>query len=246
MRKPLVIANWKMQGSRPRNASLVANVRRGLGELALPVDIVLCPSFVYLAEVAVLLEGSPLRLGAQDLSEREAGAHTGDIAGEMLKELGCEFVIVGHSERRAEHGETDEQVARKCVRAKAAGLEPVLCVGETLAQREAGETSAVVVRQVDAVLKVWPDVQPLVIAYEPVWAIGTGKTATSAQVQEVHALIRQRLGSRGAKSRILYGGSVKADNAAALFAQPDVDGGLVGGASLEAESFVAICRAATR
>jgi len=250
MRKPLVIANWKMHGSRPGNAALLANVRRGLGDdgSKQSVDVVICPPFVYLAEVAVLLEGSALQLGAQDLSPSEAGAHTGDVAGEMLRELGCQYVLVGHSERRAEHQESDALVAQKYWRAIAAGLEPVLCVGETLAQREAGQTMQVVAAQLDAVLK-GSKGQPsglgnMVIAYEPVWAIGTGKTAAAAQVQEVHQFIRQRLGASGEKSRILYGGSVKPENAAELFRQPDVDGGLIGGASLEANDFVAICRAA--
>jgi triosephosphate isomerase len=246
MRKPLVIANWKMHGSRPANASLVAHIRRRLGEGDAGVDVALCPPFVYLAEVAVLLEGSALQLGAQDLSASEAGAHTGDVAGEMLRELACRYVLVGHSERRAEHGETDALVARKYGRAIAAGLQPVLCVGETLAEREAGQTLAVVTAQLEAVLREQKSSSAMVIAYEPVWAIGTGQTATEAQVQEVHQFIRQRLGARGESSSILYGGSVKPENAAGLFRQPDVDGGLIGGASLEAESFVAICRAASR
>lgn len=245
MRKPLVIANWKMHGSRPANASLVAHIRRGLGDGNTALEVAVCPPFVYLAEVAVLLEGSTLQLGAQDISASEAGAHTGDVAGEMLRELACSYVLVGHSERREEHGESDALVARKYWRAIAAGLQPVLCVGETLAQREAGQTLAVIGAQLDAVLQ--PSrTEAMVLAYEPVWAIGTGKTASEAQVQEVHHFIRQRLGVRGENSRILYGGSVKPENAAGLFSQPDVDGGLIGGASLEAESFVAICRAASR
>lgn len=245
MRKPLVIANWKMHGSRPANASLVAHIRRGLGEGDPGVEVAICPPFVYLAEVAVLLEGSALQLGAQDLSSSEAGAHTGDVAGEMLRELACHYVLVGHSERRAEHGESDALVAQKYGRAIAAGLQPVLCVGETLPQRETGQTLAVVGAQLDAVLQGQQASHAMVIAYEPVWAIGTGKTATEAQVQEVHHFIRLRLGAKGEKSSILYGGSVKPENAAGLFRQPDVDGGLIGGASLEAESFVAICRAAS-
>lgn len=250
MRKPLVIANWKMHGSRPGNAALLANIRCGLGDDSSDpaVDVAICPPFVYLVEVAVMLEGSALQLGAQDLSSSEPGAHTGEVAGEMLQELGCYYVLVGHSERRAEHQESDALVAQKYWRAIAAGLEPVLCVGETLAQREAGKTMEVVAAQLDAVLqgqKGRAGLRAMVIAYEPVWAIGTGKTATAAQAQEVHQFIRQRLGASGEKSRILYGGSVKPENAAELFRQPDVDGGLIGGASLEADDFVAICRAAS-
>lgn len=247
MRKPLVIANWKMHGSRPGNAVLLAHIRRGLGEEAstLKADVAICPPFVYLAEVAVLLEGSAIALGAQDLSPSEPGAHTGEVAGEMLQELGCHYVLVGHSERRAEHQESDALVAQKYRRAIAVGLEPVLCVGESAAQREAGQTMAVVAAQLDAVLNELKDSRDRVIAYEPIWAIGTGKTASAAQVQEVHQFIRQRLGASGEKSRILYGGSVKPENAAELFGQPDVDGGLIGGASLDANDFVAICRAAS-
>lgn len=252
MTRPLVIANWKMHGSRPGNASLLANICReledSLDKKGAP-EVVVCPSFVHLAEVAVLLEGSALQLGAQDLSASEAGAHTGDVAGEMLRELGCRFVLVGHSERRAEHGESNALVAQKYWRAIAAGLEPVLCVGETLAQREAGQTLEAVAAQLDAVLREHKGanamgLKTMVIAYEPVWAIGTGQTATAVQAQEVHRFIRQQLGGMGEKSRILYGGSVKPENAAELFRQPDVDGGLIGGASLEASDFVAICRAA--
>lgn len=251
MRKPLVIANWKMHGSRPGNASLLANIRCGLEDDGSDpaVEVAVCPPFVYLVEVAVMLEGSALQLGAQDLSVSEPGAHTGDVAGEMLEELGCHYVLVGHSERRAAHQESDDLVAQKYWRAIAAGLEPVLCVGETIAQREAGQTLHVIAAQLDAVLRGQKGsrtlgLRTMVIAYEPVWAIGTGKTATAAQVQEVHHFIRQRLGANGEESRILYGGSVKPENAAELFRQPDVDGGLIGGASLEADNFVAICRAA--
>jgi len=245
MRKPLVIANWKMHGSRPANASLLAHIRRGLGDGNPGIEVAICPPFVYLAEVAVLLEGSALQLGAQDLSASEVGAHTGDVAGEMLRELGCHYVLVGHSERRAGHQESDALVAQKYWRAIAAGLEPVLCVGETLVQREAGQTMEVVAAQLEAVLQdSKAELRSRVIAYEPVWAIGTGKTAAAAQVQEVHQFIRQRLEASGEKSHILYGGSVKPENAAELFRQPDVDGGLIGGASLEANDFVAICRAA--
>jgi len=194
-----------------------------------------------------LLDGSTMALGAQDLSAHAPGAHTGEVAAEMLKEFECGYVLVGHSERR-QQGENSALVARKYSRAVAAGLEPVLCVGESLAEREAGQTLDVVATQLDAVLQQADRNRPLVIAYEPVWAIGTGKTATAAQAQEVHRFIRQRLGAgeRSSKSRLLYGGSVKPENAAELFSQPDVDGGLIGGASLEAESFVAICRAASR
>ena len=251
MRTSLVIANWKMNGSRPGNAALLAHIRRGLEDGGAGIvtgggkalEVVICPPFVYLGDVALLLEGGQLQLGAQDLSAREPGAHTGEVAGEMLRELGCRYVLVGHSERRQDLGESDGLVAQKYQRALAAGLQPVLCVGETQAEREAGRTTEVVTRQLDAVFSTPPRI-PVIVAYEPVWAIGTGKTASVDQVQEVHSLIRQRLGAVAGESRILYGGSVKAGNAAELFHQPDVDGGLIGGASLEADAFVAICRAA--
>lgn len=213
-------------------------------------NIVLCPPFTCLDVVRDAL-GSSLGLGAQDLSAEKDGAFTGDISGEMLVDAGCTYVIVGHSERRALHGETDATVAAKFTRALDAGLRPILCVGETLAQREAGKTRDVVLTQVETVVEHAgiAAFASAVIAYEPVWAIGTGRTATAGQAQEVHAVIRERLAAHDARIAetlpILYGGSVKADNAAALFAGADVDGGLIGGASLDADSFLAICRAAS-
>jgi triosephosphate isomerase len=208
------------------------------------VEVVVCPAFVYLPMVAAHLKGSEIAWGAQDVSAHECGAHTGDIAASMLKDWSCSRVLVGHSERRVEHAETNEIVAEKFRRVIAAGLQPVLCVGETLAQREQGKTLAVVEEQLQVLLQANWDVNEVVIAYEPVWAIGTGKTATAEQAQQVHAFIRQQVEAHAISARILYGGSVNAGNAQALFAQKDIDGGLIGGASLEAESFIAICKAA--
>jgi triosephosphate isomerase len=247
-RRPLVAGNWKMYGSRAANAALVAGVRS-----ALPpgVDGVLCPPFVYLADVAAALAGSPLALGAQDLSaEAGQGAFTGEVGGAMLREVGCSHVIVGHSERRARHGEGDALVARKAAAALAAGLVPIVCVGETLEERDAGTTPAVVGRQLTAVLEACgvAAFDTLVTAYEPVWAIGTGRTASPEQAQEIHALLRGLIAARDAtiagSARLLYGGSVKAGNAAELFAMPDIDGGLIGGASLKVDEFAAILAAA--
>jgi triosephosphate isomerase len=212
--------------------------------------VVVCPPFVHLADVGRQLAGSRLVLGAQDVCAEEPGAHTGEIAASMLADAGCRYVIVGHSERRALYGEDDALVARKFQAAQRHGLVPVLCVGETLAERERGATREVVLRQLDAVLAAAGEgaFTTAVVAYEPVWAIGTGRTATPGQAQEVHALIRVRIAEKDARIaaslRVLYGGSVKADNAGLLFAMPDVDGGLIGGASLKAEEFTAICRAA--
>ena len=237
-----------MHGNR---ASATALVNGLLGKL--PKDgataVVLFPPFVHLDLVADLLTGSPVRLGGQTLSEHEQGAYTGEISGSMLREAGCDYVLVGHSERRSLYGETDETVAAKFEAALASGLTPVLCVGESLDEREADQTTAVVERQLDAVLSRC-GVESLgraIVAYEPVWAIGTGKTATPAQAQEVHAAIRARVATNDAtiagSLQILYGGSVKGDNAAELFSMPDVDGGLVGGASLDAEQVARICTA---
>jgi triosephosphate isomerase (TIM) len=248
MRKKLVAGNWKMNGSTGSNEVL-------LGELA-PADVsgasmAVFPPFPYLPQCAAQLAGSGVTLGAQDLSEFDSGAYTGEVSGQMLAELGCRLVLVGHSERRTLHGETNEQVARKAVAAHRAGLIPVVCVGETLAEREAGLTEAVVGAQVDAFTTVaGPAVLGVaVLAYEPVWAIGTGRTATPEQAQEVHAFIRARVATvdatRALALQILYGGSVKGANAATLFSMPDVDGGLVGGASLVAKEFLEIHRAAS-
>lgn len=246
MRRKLVAANWKMNGSSAANAQWVAAWRG----VAPPCDAVLCAPFVYLPQLAAGLAGSGAELGAQNLSEQPPGAFTGEIAGEMLLDVGCRWVIVGHSERRALYGETDELVAKKAARAIALGLKPIVCVGETLEQRDAGRTLAVVAAQLEAVLAQCTMEQLAcgALAYEPVWAIGTGRTATPAQAQEVHAAIRARLARAGAQAaqqtRILYGGSVKPGNAGELFTQPDIDGGLIGGASLLAADFVAICAAA--
>lgn len=246
----LVAGNWKMFGSLAANQTLVEGIRAGLGGVA-KVEVLVCPPAPYLASVGQLAAGSALKLGAQNLSAQEKeGAFTGEALGAMLKDVGCTHVIVGHSERRALFGETDAVVAQKVHAALAAGLVPILCVGETLAEREAGDTESVIGRQLDAAVALNPvaTLATLVIAYEPVWAIGTGKTASPEQAQAVHAFIRGRLAAADAKLagslRILYGGSVKPDNAAQIFAQPDVDGGLIGGASLKAADFLAICAAA--
>ena len=250
MRRYLVAGNWKMNGSRAANAALVEKTAAGMAR-SRDVEVLVCPPAVYLASVAGALQGTGIRLGGQNLCEQDKpGAFTGEIHGAMLKEAGCEYVIVGHSERRALYGETDDVVARKYRTAQACGLVPILCVGETLAQREANETEAVLKRQLDTVLGLCgvASLGQAVVAYEPVWAIGTGRNATPQQAQDAHAFLRAQVASRDARIaaalRLLYGGSVKSDNAAALFAGPDVDGGLIGGASLKADEFLAICAAA--
>jgi triosephosphate isomerase len=237
-----------MHGSRADNGLLIDAI---LGAPAHPdVDCVICPPFVYLAETARLLRGAAVKLGAQDVCADAQGAYTGEVSAAMLKDVGCDFVIVGHSERRSLYGENDLLVARKYAAAQSRGLTPILCVGEQLAEREAARTSEVVERQLDAVLALSgaASFERAVIAYEPVWAIGTGRTASPQQAEEVHHLIRQRLMRQDAKIgaglRILYGGSVKAGNARELFGQDDVDGGLIGGASLKAEEFLDIMTAA--
>jgi triosephosphate isomerase len=236
-----------MFGSLQSATELAEAVREGVTGLE-GVETGVFPPHIHLQAVAGVLAGSKVATGAQDLSQEEEGAHTGDVSARMIKEVGCHYVLAGHSERRADHGESNELVAKKFHRAKATSLEPVLCVGETLAQREAGETLQVVEAQIRAVFDE-DVVEDIIIAYEPVWAIGTGKTATPEQAQEVHAFIRNFVASMdegiAGDMRILYGGSVKPENAAELFAQDDIDGGLVGGASLKAESFIAICKAAT-
>ena len=250
MRRPLVAGNWKMNGSRERVRALVDGIQAGIGSVE-RAEVAVCPPFVYVPQVAELLAGSPIALGAQNVCDHaEEGAYTGEIAGSMLAEFGCRYVIVGHSERRNLYGESDTLVARRFAAARKAGLVPILCVGELLEERERGVTEEVVARQLDAVLELEgvEAFREAVIAYEPVWAIGTGHTATPEQAQEVHAFIRARLAERDAGvaevARILYGGSVKGSNAADLFAQPDIDGGLIGGASLKADEFLTICRAA--
>ncbi len=248
MRRKLVTGNWKMQGALAQNAQLLDAVRSGIA--AMPgVDCVVCVPFPYLAQAQQKLSGSQVKWGAQDVHQLDKGAYTGEVSAAMLCDFGCGYVIVGHSERRAYYGESSELVAEKFLAAQRAGLTPILCVGESLEQRESGITEEVVAGQLDALIRLG-GVQALrnaVVAYEPVWAIGTGKTASSAQAQAVHAFIRQRVASGDSQIAsglcILYGGSVKANNAAELFAMPDIDGGLIGGASLVADEFLAICRA---
>ncbi len=240
-----VVGNWKMHGNRAGNAELLAGLR---AEAPFVAEVAVCAPFPYLADVALSLQGSGIAWGAQDCSAHASGAYTGEVSPAMLAEFGCRYVIVGHSERRAYHGEADTLVADKAKLALAHSLTPIVCVGETLAEREAGHTDEVVKRQLSAVIHALGHcISQVVVAYEPVWAIGTGRTATPEQAQAVHALLRQQLQAATEKAgqmSLLYGGSVKADNAAALFAQPDIDGGLVGGASLKASEFAAICRAA--
>jgi triosephosphate isomerase len=248
MRKKLVAGNWKMHGSRSMAAALTEAVVNGKPDA---IDVVLFPPFPYSAELAAHHRGAAVGLGAQDVSEHAGqGAYTGEVSAAMLADIGAQWVLVGHSERRQYHGESDELVARKFAAARAGGLTPVLCVGETLAQRDAGETRAVVARQLQAVLALdgIASFDTAVIAYEPVWCIGSGRTATPELVQQVHAFIRSQLEKEDVMiarlTRLLYGGSVKAANAAELFAQADVDGGLIGGASLAASDFLGICAAA--
>ncbi len=245
MRRKLVAGNWKMHGSHPANAELLAGIA---GARPFACDVSVCVPFPYLSETAVALAGSDLRWGAQDCSAHGQGAYTGEVSCAMLAEFGCRHVIVGHSERRQHHAESDQLVADKAKMALSRGITPIVCVGETLAQRDASETEAVVKRQLSAVIHTLAHcIGEIVVAYEPVWAIGTGRTATPEQAQQVHAVLRKQLAvatPQAEQMKILYGGSVKADNAATLFAQSDVDGGLIGGASLKVADFVAICRAA--
>ncbi|MCA3222053.1 MAG: triose-phosphate isomerase [Burkholderiales bacterium] len=244
MRRKLIAANWKMNGSRTANAAWLASFD---GSRA-PCDVVVCAPFVYLPQVLAGLRAA--EAGAQNLSAEAPGAHTGEVAGEMLLDLGVRWVIVGHSERRMLYGESSQVVAAKAARALALGLRPIVCVGETLAEREAGRTLEVIGAQLEAVLARCAPAQLLAgaLAYEPVWAIGTGRTASPVQAQEVHAAIRAQVAHADAAAasqlRLLYGGSMKPANAAELLAQPDVDGGLIGGASLQAAEFAAICGAA--
>jgi triosephosphate isomerase (TIM) len=249
MRRPIVAGNWKMHGSRAENARLIEDILNGYPANA-GADCVVCPPSVYLQEVGRMLRDSPVALGAQDTCADAHGAFTGEVSAAMLKDVGCKYVLVGHSERRLIYRESDQLVARKFAAAHAKALIPVLCVGEQLSDREASRTEEVIARQLDVVLELCgPEVLGQgVVAYEPVWAIGTGRTASPQQAQDVHAFIRARIASRDARiaagTRILYGGSVKAGNAAELFGMPDVDGGLIGGASLKADEFLAILAAA--
>jgi triosephosphate isomerase len=247
MRRKLIAGNWKMNGNLAANAVLLTGIRSGLGEAR--CDVAVCVPAPYLAQCRDALAGSPARWGAQDLSVHESGAFTGEVSAGMLLDFGSRYVIVGHSERRSYHGETDETVAAKAARAVSAGLIPIVCVGETLQQREQGQTESTVARQLDTVLAAFEPEQltRIVVAFEPVWAIGTGKTATPEMAQQVHALLRMLLKERSLAAAevvpVLYGGSMKPDNAAELLAMPDIDGGLIGGASLKATDFLAIIRA---
>jgi triosephosphate isomerase len=238
-----------MNGSLESVRGLLDGIKQGLADVK-RAEVAVCPPYVYIPEVEKRLTGSEIAWGGQDLSAETSGAYTGEVAASMLNDFGCKYVIVGHSERRTYHAESDQLVAKKYAVARAAGLVPILCIGETLEEREAGTTNEVVARQLDAVIAL-EGVDALadgVIAYEPVWAIGTGKTATPEQAQEVHAFIRGRVAEKSADVaqglRILYGGSMKPGNAAELIGKPDIDGGLIGGASLKAEDFLGICTAA--
>lgn len=246
--KKLIAGNWKMNGSLAANEALVKAMLDGLQGSAPAADMALCVPAPYLAQLQSLLQGSPVAWGAQDVSAHEQGAYTGEVSVAMLKDFGCRYAIVGHSERRQYHGETDALVAAKAQRALAAGVTPIVCVGETLDEREAGQTEAVVKRQLAAVIHaVAHCTSEIVVAYEPVWAIGTGKTATPDMAQQVHAVLRAQLSAatqHPERVHILYGGSMNAANAASLLAQPDIDGGLIGGASLKAADFLQIVVAA--
>lgn len=246
MKKKLIAGNWKMNGSLAANASLLKSLLAGVGQPACQVAV--CVPSVYLAQCQSLLAGSVIELGAQDVSSHESGAFTGEIAPAMLKEFGLRYVIVGHSERRLYHLESDEVVALKAQRALACGITPIVCVGETLAEREAGRTEEVVKRQLAAVIAVNGHcISEVVVAYEPVWAIGTGLSATAEQAQHVHAVLRAQLKAATPSAdriQLLYGGSMNAANAAGLLAQADIDGGLIGGAALKPQDFLTIIAAA--
>jgi len=252
MRRSLVAANWKMHGSREFVEELLGALTSQLARDSDEVEIVVCPPAPYLSQCQALLRNSPVLLGAQNAHEASSGAFTGEVAAQMLNDFDVAMVIVGHSERRALFAETDVQIAAKCQSVIAQGMTPILCVGETLQEREAGQAQSVVAGQLNAVLDACSNafMSDAVIAYEPVWAIGTGKTATPAQAQEMHGFIRGLLEARdsdlAADMRILYGGSVNASNAAQLFAEQDIDGGLVGGASLKPEEFITICKSVSK
>lgn len=236
-----VIGNWKMHGRLDANQRLLTEVARGAENL--PAGVAVCVPFPYLAQVQSALQGSQVAWGVQDVSAHEEGAYTGEVAAGMVGEFGACYAIVGHSERRMHHGERDAVVAAKARRSLDVGLTPVVCIGETLEQREAEQTEAVVLAQLDAVLQTLSAAEAarIVVAYEPVWAIGTGRSATAEQAQHVHGLLRMRLTAKGAANvALLYGGSVKPSNAEQLFSQPDIDGGLIGGASLQSDDFLAI------
>lgn len=251
MRKAFVAGNWKLNGSLTTINTLIESIKGGLDGLT-NVTVAVCSPYVYIPQVQSLAHSSTLKWGAQDVSEHDSGAYTGEVSAPMLKEFGCQYVIIGHSERRALFGEADKTSALKFVAAQRSGLTPIFCVGESLLEREANQTETVIERQLQALLDL-VGVEALnnsVIAYEPVWAIGTGKTATPDQAQAVHAHIRQMIGhlnkSVAEQLQILYGGSVKGSNAAELFAMPDIDGGLIGGAALNADEFLTICQAGNK
>ena len=247
-RRKLIVGNWKMNGSLAANSALLADLSAGLGHAS--CDAAVCVPAPYLAQCQSILAESTLAWGAQDVSAHAVGAYTGEVAAMMLRDFACQYVIVGHSERRSYHAESSQLVAQKTVAALQVGLTPIVCVGETLAEREAGQTNAVVGQQLDAVLMLLDatDVAKVVVAYEPVWAIGTGKTATPQMAQDVHAALRLKLAAKNVEAavgvKILYGGSMKPDNAVELLAMPDIDGGLIGGAALKAVDFLAIIAAA--
>ncbi len=249
MRQRVIAGNWKMNGSRSTIVALLESLKASV-EPQSGVKWIVFPPFVYIEQVAQALENTPIAWGGQNLSDAAQGAYTGEVAGTMLRDVGCEFVLVGHSERRALYGEGDSVVAQKFVAALAAGLKPILCVGETLVEREQGLTYQVIERQLEAVIASGVSLKNAMIAYEPVWAIGTGKTASAKEAQDVHSRIRAQVAKRdealAIKLPILYGGSVKANNAQGFFAMPDVDGVLVGGASLDAQEFLEIGRASVR
>jgi triosephosphate isomerase len=248
MRQPLIAGNWKMNGSKRETVELLTGIKAGIGSISKSA-VAVCPPFPYLYLAEEMLKDTAVAYGAQDCSREEGGAFTGQVSASMLSDFGCAYVIVGHSERRIFNGETDAIIARKFELAVASGLTPILCVGETLEEREQGKTEEVVARHLDGVLdSAGADaIAQGVVAYEPVWAIGTGVTATPEQAQEVHAFLRQRIAKKSAdvaaKTRILYGGSMKPGNAHELMAKADIDGGLIGGASLNATDFLAICQA---
>ncbi|MEO7338664.1 MAG: triose-phosphate isomerase [Caldimonas sp.] len=246
MRRKLVVGTWKMNGGHAANAELLAGLKAAGPWVA---EVAVCAPFPYLAEVALSLQDGAISWGAQDCSAHESGAYTGEVSAGMLNEFGCRYVIVGHSERRAMHRESDQLVADKAKAALAHRLTPIVCVGETLAERDAGLTADVVKRQMSAVIHTLAHcISQVVVAYEPVWAIGTGKTASPDEAQSVHGLLRAQLRAASGSAdemKILYGGSVKAENSKSLFGQADIDGGLIGGAALKASDFAAICRAAS-
>lgn len=245
MRQPLIMGNWKMNGSREEGVQLAKALAEGLGNVS--QEVAVCVPFVYLSDIRGALAGSSIALGAQNVADQASGAYTGEVSASMLADCSCKYALVGHSERRSYYGDTSQSVANRFCQAQKQNIIPVLCVGETLEEREQDRTFQVVDEQLDAVIDAAgiEAFENAVIAYEPVWAIGTGKTASDEQAQEVHKYIRQRIADRSsaiaAKVQILYGGSVKPDNAKALFAMPDIDGGLVGGASLDAKGFLQIC-----